>query len=143
MRRVLMGTISALILAVLTIVAVTVSGTPVSNAPAIVLPTPTNTLPACITEDGAGMARCYWDAQAQGNGMGTSMVSGDCALAPEASDLTAMCIALYGQPGYEVANEDGSYNSVPNGADLVRECNDESRNEIGIELQECYANWLK
>jgi hypothetical protein len=115
-----------------------------SHATIIILPTPsaTPTLPACLTEDGAGQARCYWDAQGQGNGEGTSMVSGDCALAPEASDLTSLCLNLHARDSKTITNEDGSLNTIPNGADLVQECNDESRNAPGIELENCYREWL-
>lgn len=31
------------------------------------------TLPACIHEDGSGQGDCFWNAQTQGNGLGTSV----------------------------------------------------------------------
>jgi hypothetical protein len=37
-----------------------------STAPVLLAPSATPTLAMCITEDGAGQAVCWWDAQAQG-----------------------------------------------------------------------------
>lgn len=63
-------------------------------------------LPACVVEDGNGMALCWWDAQRQGNGHGTSVVSGDCA--PDVMrGAWALCVRLY---------------TVPDGAALDHEC---------------------
>lgn len=111
------------------------------HADTVVLPTPsaTPTLPACVTEDGAGQALCWWDAQAQGNGMGTSVVSGDCApsVMGEASDA---CVNLHARESREEVHADGSINSIPNGADLIGECAEEWD---GIELQNCIEEWLK
>lgn len=55
-------------------------------------PDVTPQLAACATEDGAGMALCWWDAHTRGNGRGTSVVSGDCA-----EDITRIgwCVKVY------------------------------------------------
>lgn len=37
--------------------------------------TAANALPACIHEDGSGQGPCFWNAQTQGNGQGTSVVN--------------------------------------------------------------------
>lgn len=60
-------------------------------------------LPACVTEDGAGMALCYWDADSRGNHLGTSVVSGDCA--PDVmGGRSALCVRLYNVPDAETLN---------------------------------------
>lgn len=83
-------------------------------------------LPACLTEDGEGMALCTWDAQIQGNGIGTDVVSGDCALTDDA-DVIALCMALH---------------NTQNGIDSVSECNSilntPEENSPGWSLEECY-----
>lgn len=112
---------------------------PAESAPtAIILPTATPTYPACITEDGAGQALCWWDAQRQGNGEGTSVLSGDCApsVMGEASHV---CVNLHARDSITITNEDGSMNTIPNGADLVAECTDEF--DKGMERQECIKAW--
>ena len=92
---------------------------------------PTVTLPMCPSNDetGAGMALCMWDAGSMGNGEGTSMVSGDCALVGNA--LMELCIELH---------------DTQDGADSVMECND-IQNEIdngiakrepGWDLENCF-----
>ena len=111
-----------------------------STAPVLLAPSATPTLPACVTEDGAGQAVCWWDAQAQGNGMGTSVVSGDCAPSVVGSEaVSALCINLHAREMREVTNADGSINTVPNGADLVGECVIESDSQP---IEECIRGWL-
>lgn len=64
-------------------------------------------LPACVVEDGNGMALCWWDAQAHGvgrNGRGTSVVSGDCAPDIMRGDW-ALCVRLYTVPESGIADE--------------------------------------
>lgn len=105
-------------------------------------------MPACTTEDGSGQALCYWDAKAQGNGMGESVVSGDCA-SVQGTTYMDDCIALHKRERIEVTNADGSTNTVPNGADLVGECieidkemNHTDRIESGFNLGECFKAQL-
>ena len=100
---------------------------------------PTVTLPMCDTEDGAGMALCWWDAQRQGNGQGTSVVSGDCAPSIMDEVTSQWCVLLHERPSLVMHNEDGSSNTIPNGADLIAECAQEFD---GIELQECIRGWM-
>lgn len=142
MRRILMASLSALVLSLLVLGVVALASTPESNATAIALPTPTvtSTLPACVTEDGAGQALCWWDAAKQGNGQGTSVVSGDCAPSIMGQDTSALCVNLYSRQSETITNADGGSNTIPNGADLVGECTMEFD---GIELQECIKEWLK
>jgi hypothetical protein len=111
-----------------------------STAPVLLAPSATPTLAMCITEDGAGQAVCWWDAQAQGNGMGTSVVSGDCAPSVVGSDeVSALCINLHARETREETNADGSINTVPNGADLVGECISEKDSQP---IEECIRGWL-
>lgn len=96
-----------------------------SHTEPVFTPTPTvsPTLPACVEEDGSGQALCYWDAQVQGNGLGTSVVSGDCAPDVVGGDkVSALCVKAYARKSHTITNDDGSMNTIPNGADLVREC---------------------
>lgn len=82
-------------------------------------------LPDCLTEDGAGQALCVWDGTRMGNGVGALIISGDCA--PDyvgGQDASLVCRTLHARKAYEITNPDGSINGVPNGADLVQECND-------------------
>ena len=125
--RKLMIILPAAILALILTAHTTPASAPESNAEArtTASPYPSKGLPQCTEEDGYGMALCMWDAQAQGNGMGTSVVSGDCA--PDyvgGNEASAVCVALYSQDGYTIPNEDGSSNTVPNGKSLVQECNE-------------------
>lgn len=108
------------------------------HATVIVLPTPTETmgadgspvtdahsLPTCTTEDGAGQALCWWDAQRQGNGQGNSVVSGDCAPSIMGDQATSsLCVNLHSRDSETVDNGDGSSHTVPNGPDLIAECLD-------------------
>lgn len=133
-----------------------------SNAEPIALPTPSATtpvvdtaphggysLPPCITEDGAGQALCMWDAQTMGNGMGTSVISGDCA--PDyvgGEDVSALCVRLYAVPSSEHEYQ-GATITVPNGAELAQECaqewnmmDDETAKAEGFTLEECFKAQL-
>lgn len=134
-----MALLSCLILTGITTVALSVPAAPtrVTNAPTHVAPTPT--MAACATEDGAGQALCYWNAQEQGNGYGESVVSGDCAPDVMGNEASALCVRLYAQGSSEVVNADGSINSIPNGADLARECIEENGEQ---QLSECFMAWL-
>ena len=108
------------------------------DAPVAVAPSATPALPPSASEDGAGMALCWWDATlvipGRSNGKGTSMVSGDCALDITKDERTqSKCINLH-HNGQE-------------GIDSVAECNDiENRitegmdkREEGWTLYDCYA----
>lgn len=117
-----------------------------SNAPAVFIPAPsaTPTYPACLTEDGAGQALCYWDAQSQGNGQGTSVLSGDCAPDIMGEAASAECVMTHAQPSVTETYQ-GAVTEWPNGADLVAECIDENRGmtnaekaENGFSLIECF-----
>lgn len=111
-----------------------------STAPILLAPTSTPALPACITEDGAGQALCWWDAQQQGNGMGNSVVSGDCAPSIVGSEaVSALCVNLHARETREITNADGSINTIPNGVDLVGECIMESDS---TPIEECIRGWL-
>lgn len=60
-------------------------------------------LPACVTEDGAGVPLCWWDADSRGNHIGTSVLSGDCA--PDVmGGRSALCVRLYNVPDAETLN---------------------------------------
>ena len=113
----------------------------VTNAPAPTATTNPAGYPACVTEDGAGQALCWWDAQRQGNTYGDSVVSGDCAYEGDATK--SLCVDLHSHPSYTVDNEDGSSHTVPNGSDLVAECQEELQNNndnwTEEELQECFT----
>jgi len=95
-----------------------------------VTPTATPSLPVCVVEDGAGQALCMWDAHRAGNGMGTDVVSGDCALTLTHDDMTqGMCLNVH---------HDGV-----DGPDAVRECNDIYEQAKGkVNLLECYRAML-
>jgi hypothetical protein len=110
--------------------------------PTTATPNATPTLPACLTEDGSGQALCMWDASEQGNGMGSDVLGGDCAY--EDMSTRDMCITLYGQDAYEYSNEDGSITGVPNGKQLVAECQDEWQNDEWnmLDLYECFKAWV-
>lgn len=146
--------IPAALLALLMLPVLSYTHTPSeSHATVVTLPTPTvptntdgtprteaHSLPTCTTEDGAGMALCYWDAQRQGNGQGTSVVSGDCAPSIMGNQATSsLCVNLHSRDSVTVDNGDGSSNTVPNGPDLIAECTSEFD---GSELQECIREWL-
>lgn len=132
----------------------------ISTAPAMASPTPTmgteQSLPLCETEDGAGMALCWWDADTMGNGEGTSVVSGDCAIDYTGSVIaSALCRELHEQASYTYASGEDTI-TVPNGIDLVGECNYElallqvetgnDRQIVfddGFSVLECYKAHLK
>lgn len=120
------------IAALLTLALAVPAMAPHSDVQGTASPSPTFTLPTCLDETGSGMALCTWDAQTQGNGMGTSMISGDCAIDITIThDVMAKCIELH---------------NTQNGIDSVSECNDiENRivegidsREPGFTLLDCY-----
>jgi hypothetical protein len=112
----------------------------VPERPATVVVEQTPTLPSCPDEEGAGMALCWWDAQAQGNGKGTSVVSGDCAPSIMGDEASKACVILHSRESKIITNESGSTSTIPNGADLVGECIQE-QSEIAI--AECIKGWLE
>jgi len=78
------------------------------------------------------MALCYWDAQTMGNGMGTSVISGDCAPMLMGDKASNECVSLYAQG--------------QKGIDAVAECveigNTESEYELkrmGWTYSECFS----
>src|SRR3954465_3734714 len=88
-------------------------------------------LPACESEDGTGQSLCYWDAASEGNGEGTSLISGDCAPSIVGGwDVASKCVILYGRPdGQDAAMECmGVYN----------ENEDSALKEMGWSFTECY-----
>jgi len=137
MRRVLLSLLSLLILAAVTVAALSIPAPPERHSNAPIVPSPTATLPACVTEDGAGQALCWWNAQAQGNGMGTSVVSGDCAYEDEM--LRGICASLHMRNSQTINHSDGSSTTIPNGVDLVGECQAEFK---GQELRDCFTAWM-
>lgn len=111
----------------------------------------TDTLPSCSREDGSGQALCMWDAQRQGNGMGTSVVAGACSLGTvHTEDASAACMRLWGMDVRITYGEDGSISETAKGSVLVADCLDiewqatmdnEMRNELnndGWNLFECF-----
>jgi hypothetical protein len=122
MYRVLMALLSCLILATLTLFGTALQQAPSRHVrvPSDSTPSTAPSYPVCATEEGAGQALCTWDGSAQGNGQGESILSGDCAYNEERT--RTLCINLYARDSREAINSDGSINSIPNGADLVREC---------------------
>lgn len=136
MRRVFLSLLSLMVLFAITLAALSVpSSGPERHADAPAVTTPT--LPACVTEDGAGQALCTWDAQRQGNGQGTSVVSGDCAY--DDAMLRGICASLHMRDSEIITYSDGSMNTIPNGVDLVGECQAEFK---GDELRECFIAWM-
>ncbi len=118
------------------------SKAPESNVSALsaIAPTSPMDMPACEQEDGAGVALCWWDAQAKGNGKGTSIISGDCAADYVGGyEASVLCVKLHAMKARTITNADGSTNTIPNGSQLVAECNDianraEGDSEMQIEL---------
>ena len=107
-------------------------------------PSSTTAYPACIAEDGAGQALCYWDAHTMGNGQGTSVVSGDCAPSLMGPITSAVCVKLHAMPS-STATYQGAITEWPAGPDLVAECMDENqgmtqkeREENGFSLLSCF-----
>ena len=123
-----------------------------NDAKAVTVPTPTvstPSLPPCLTEDGAGQALCYWDAATQGNGRGTSVVSGDCAPSVVGSEASPLCVRVHAMPSDERTNADGSTDTIPNGADLVGECIEidkemtaQEKIEDGFSLYHCFNAYI-
>jgi len=156
MRRTISALLSATALTVGILLAITlpsehVSTAPVTPAPSAT-PSATPSLPACPVGDetGAGMALCWWDAQAMGNGMGTSVESGDCALSVVGTpDVQAMCIKVHGLPTVSSEQSDGTVTTMPNGVALVQECTDidqtitnSERINEGWSLMECFKAYM-
>lgn len=97
-------------------------------------------LPMCTYEDGSGQALCTWDAQTQGNGMGTDVIAGDCSLGTVGDvDASNACLTLW---------------SEDNGPVLVDECltieweakHDKAYRESlvkdGWNLKECFSVFI-
>jgi hypothetical protein len=130
--RLIVNTVKAVLLAALVFLAY-VALAPSQSEPErfeYATPGPTPTLPACVTEDGAGQALCLWDAQHMGNGVGTSVISGDCALVTQANRMQALCVQMH---------------TTQKGTIIAQECNDmmpfESVKESDWEwLDRCYKN---
>lgn len=141
MRRVFLSLLSILALSIGAAVTLSLPSTPQSYVHVPTEPSPTSPMgmPTCDTEDGAGMALCWWDAQAQGNGQGNSVVSGDCAPSIMGESASALCVTLYDRPSAEVSNSDGSFNTIPNGADLVGEC---VMDKSATPIEECIRGWM-
>lgn len=90
---------------------------------------PLGNLPLCATEAGEGQALCVWEAGTQGNGEGTTIISGDCAPTYVGDDATMrMCMSLYGMHDYS-------------GSD-VQDCNDEYIPDT-VELKKCYTRFMQ
>lgn len=123
--RMVKSLIACLILGGIIVLAHTTASESDPNKITYTHPSPTPTMPACVTEDGSGQALCWWDAQRRGNGLGTSVVSGDCALVPDADGLRALCIGMH---------------NTQSGADRVQECNNELEELNSELLAECYRN---
>ncbi len=85
---------------------------------------PLSNLPVCTDETGAGFALCVWDAGVQGNGEGTTIVSGDCAPDYVGKDNMQLCISVF-----ELHFDDAQL------------CNDEYLPDY-VELKKCYARFL-
>ena len=126
----------------------TIHPMPAQSAPATDVHT---TLPACTHEDGSGQALCYWDAQVQGNGMGTDVIAGDCSIGTVGDMVTsAWCLTLWAQPAIVTYLEDGAVSELSEGKVLVDDCltiewearNDnairETLNNDGWNLAECF-----
>lgn len=145
MRKQIMTAILALAMLTGIILAFTLPAQSHAKATATPVPTATPSYPACLTEDGAGQALCWWDAQTQGNGQGHSVVSGDCALSVVSTEaVQAVCLALHKQDSSEHEYQ-GAMVTIPNGVELVQECNDElpdANGDKGWSLIECYKAWM-
>lgn len=139
-RRMIINLAACMFLAGMVLTAYAIAMAPSATPDSIIYtnPKPVHTMPACTTEDGAGMALCTWDAQKQGNGQGESVISGDCA-SSIMGDASEVCVALHARASMTIPNSDGSSNTIPNGADLIAECAMEFK---GTQLQECIAEWL-
>ena len=152
MRRTVSALVSATALMVGIMLAATLPSEPASTAPVSPAPSATPSLPPCPVGDetGAGMALCWWDAQAMGNGMGTSVESGDCALSVVGTpDVQAMCIKVHAMHSVSSEQSDGTVTTMPNGAALVQECTDidqamtdKERINEGWSLMECFKAYM-
>ena len=108
------------------------SSTPESNAHGTVtnpMGGPLANLPLCGSEAGEGQALCVWEAGTQGNGEGTTIISGDCAPTYVGDNATMqLCMSLYGMDEYS-------------GMD-VQTCNDEYIPNT-VELKKCYTRFMQ
>lgn len=106
-----------------------------AGRPVYIAPSPTHTMPACETEDGAGMALCYWDAQGNGNGKGNSIISGDCA-AEWIGGMAAQneCVMLYtmGQDAIDFVGECIEINNTISNSDRIK---------LGWSPYECFKSF--
>lgn len=82
-----------------------------------------STLPACTHEDGSGQALCTWDAQIQGNNMGTDVVAGDCSIDTVGTlQAQTYCMQLWAMDERTTHNGDGSISTTAKGSVLVDDC---------------------
>lgn len=109
-----------------------------SHTESVASPAPTYStpsLPKCLQEDGAGQALCTFH----------DITSGDCALDITGdADTQSYCLNVHSLPSSEYEYQ-GAIVSVPDGADLVQECNDDKRANVkdeGWSLIECYRAWI-
>lgn len=94
-------------------------------------------MPACTYEDGSGQALCYWDAQTQGNGMGTDVVAGDCSLGTvHTVEASNACLTLWGMDVRISYGEDGSMSETAKGSVLVADC-------LDIEFEATISEWVR
>lgn len=107
--------------------------------PAQPTPSATPSYPPCVTEEGAGQALCWWDAQTQGNGEGTSVVSGDCAPSVVGMDSVNTCVVVHGMDSYTYEYQ-GATVTVPNGADLIGEC---VIDKADMPIRECLSGMVQ
>jgi len=111
MRRILALLTVPAILALLALAVFLPAESP-ATAPVFTAPSAAPTYPACVEEDGYGMALCMWDG----------VLSGDCAPAYVGGyEVSALCVNIHAMPSSEHEYQ-GATITVPNGADLVGEC---------------------
>jgi hypothetical protein len=104
--------------------------------------TPTVTLPACQEEDGSGHALCMWDADVQGNGMGTDAVSGECAVGSNGIPTgytSALCVKLWERNAHTMQYQ-GATIEIADGPVLVEQCIIESENGNALECIKAELN---
>lgn len=94
-------------------------------------------LPMCTHEDGSGQALCTWDAQTQGNGMGTDVVAGDCSLGTvHTVGASNACLTLWDMDVRISYSEDGSISEAAKGSVLVADC-------LDIEYEATISEWVR
>lgn len=124
---------------------------PISGPMPVSVHTDSAPMPACEHEDGSGQALCMWDAQTQGNGMGTDVVAGDCSIGTvHTVEASNACLTLWGMDVRFSYGEDGSMSETHKGSVLVADCLDiewqatmdnairEELNSEGWNLAECF-----